>query len=180
VNADISCAGIVRENNNKKNELIKYTDIQTTNDIREKFILSCCPKYNFVWNKLYKKSVLTENNIIFVPGMIYEDMCFTPDILENSNLLVVCPNTFYHYWKHKDTLIKGDSDKARADKINGTEYLRNKCKRHKINLNNKNELLYKQDFSLWGILLLRENVYRATRKFCLFGLIPFIEIRRKV
>lgn len=179
-NADIACAGIIRENNKKQIELVKYSETQCSNNTKDKFLLAGSPKYNFVWNKLYKKEILIKNNIKFISGMIYEDLCFTPDILEKSNLLVVCPNTFYHYWKHPGTLIKGDSDKARADKIVGNEYLKEKCRYYGINTNVKNQLLYKEDFLLLGIPFLRKIEYRATKKFYLFGFIPFLEIRKRV
>ena len=179
-NADISCAGIIRENLKQHVKLITYKNIKSSIDTKEKFILSKCPQYNFVWNKLYKREFLIQNNIEFISGRIYEDMCFTPDAIEKSGLLVVCPNTFYHYWKHKNTLIKEESDKSRADKLLGAEYLRNKCKQYKINLNVKNELLYKEDVYLWDIPLLRKKEYRATCKYYLFGFIPFLEIKRSV
>lgn len=178
-NADVACAGIIRENNKKKNILVEYKDESFSTTIKEKFEIAKCPQYNFVWNKLYRKSFLIDNHITFVPGMIYEDMWFTPEILEKSNGLVCVGETFYHYWKHKDTLIKGNSDKSRADKILGHEFLSEKCKKYNVNFNKKEELVYKEDLLLWGIPLLRKKVYRATEKIFLFGIIPFIEKRKQ-
>lgn len=178
--ADIACAGIIRENEKKSAKIIEYKNIQITDNIKDKFILSQCPKYNFVWNKIYKRDFLTGKNISFVSGMIYEDMCFTPDILEKSGALVVCTNTYYHYWKHKNSLIKKNCAKSRADKIAGTIYLKNKCKQYKITVNINNEILYLEDYIFCGIPILRKKNYRATQKYYLFTLIPFLEIRKKI
>ena len=179
-NADIACAGIVRENEKKKNLLFNYKQVELTKDIKEKYLLAKSPKYNFVWNKIYKKEMLISNNIKFISGMIYEDLCFTPDVLEKSDFLVVCPNTNYHYWKRKDSLIKKDSDKSRADKLLGTEYIRKKCIKYAINTNIKNELLYKEQITFFKIPIIKKKIYRATKKLYLFNIIPFIEIRRSV
>lgn len=179
-NADIACASIVRENNRKKNILINYTEVKKAVSIKEKYNLVCSPQYNFVWNKIYRRNCLIDKNISFIPGMIYEDMWFTPDILEKLGTIVACPNTYYHYWKHKDSLIKGDCDKYRADKLLGSEYLRSKYLKYGINSNIRNELLFKEDVYLFGINILRIKNYRATKKYYLFGILPFLEMRRKV
>lgn len=175
--ADIACASIIRENDNKSSYLVKYENIETVSEIKEKFRLSGCPQYNFVWNKLYKKSFLEENNLKFIPGVIYEDMWFTPDVLEKANEIVSVPNTAYHYWKHKNTLIKCSNDKSRNDKIRGNEYLRKKCELHGVRSNN---ILYKEDVIVGGILFLRKKIYSATKKYYLFGIILFLETRKNV
>lgn len=179
-NADIACASIIRENNKKKSYLIDYKQVVVALNTREQFMLADCPKYNFVWNKLYRKDFITKNKLKFVPGMIYEDMWFTPDVLEAANSIVAVPDTYYHYWKHKNTLIKGDCDKYRADKLSGHQYLTEKCKKHNVISFQRNELQYKNEYKLLGLLLLKEYVYRATRKFYLFGLIPVFEIINKI
>ena len=179
-NADVACAGIIRENEKNKTALIDYKKNKTTNNIKEKFILTKSPKYNFVWNKIYKKEMIISNNIKFVSGMIYEDLCFTPDVLEKSNFLTICPNTYYHYWKRKDSIIKKDSDKSRADKLFGTQYIRKKCIEYGINTNIKNELLYKEEINIFKIPIIKKKVYRATKKYYLFSIIPFLEIKRSI
>lgn len=179
-NADIACASIIRENNKKKSYLIDYKQVVVALNTREQFMLADCPKYNFVWNKLYRKDFINKNNLKFVPGMIYEDMWFTPDVLEAANSVVAVPDTYYHYWKHKNTLIKGDCDKYRADKLLGHQYLIEKCKKYNVISFQRNELQYKNEYKLFGLLLLKEYVYRATRKFYLFGLIPVFEIINKI
>lgn len=178
--ADIACASIVRENNKKKSYLINYKQIEIALNTREQFLLADCPKHNFVWNKLYRKDLINKNNLKFVPGMIYEDMWFTPDVLEVANSIVAVPDTFYHYWKHKNTLIKGDCDKYRADKLLGYQYLTEKCKKYNVISFQRNELLYKNEYKIFNLLLLKEYSYRATKKFYLFGIIPFLEIAKKL
>ena len=179
-NADIACASIIRENDKKKKFLIDYKEIELAKNIRDKFLLSHAPKYNFVWNKLYRKEFIDKNNLKFVPGMIFEDMWFTPDVLEASSTLVTVPGTYYHYWKNQNSLIKGDCDKFRADKLLGHQYLLEKCKKHSVISIQKNELQYKKEYKIFGFLFLKEYSYRATKKFYLFGVIPFFEVTTRI
>lgn len=179
-NADIACASIVRENDKKRTILFDYKEIAIAKNIKDKFCLAHSPKYNFVWNKLYRRKFIVENKLKFVPGMIYEDMWFTPDVLEASDCLITVPNTYYHYWKHSNTLIKGDCDKYRADKILGHKYLSEKCKKYGVISSQRNELQYKKMYKLFGLTLLKEYSFRATKKFYLFGFIPFIVVSKSI
>lgn len=176
-NADIACAGIIRENEKKHSELIKYDTEICTEDIKSKFEFAGIPKYNFVWNKIYNREKLKSNNIKFVDGMIYEDMCFTPLVMEKLERMVCVPDIFYHYWKHPNSLIKIDSDKSRADKILGHRFLSEKCKKYNIN-QNKNEIISQKEHYLLGIKLLRTLEYRATIVCFLFGFIPVYKVRK--
>lgn len=178
--ADIACAGIIRENEKKKTIIVKYNELKIAQNIQEKFTLAQCPESNYVWNKIYKRSFLDRYHIRFVPGMIYEDLCFTPDVLEVANRLVAVPQTVYHYWKHKESTIKANNDKSRADKLCGHKYLMEKCKKYNLKVSRKDNVVSKSDFLVFGLNLLRIKRYSATRKFYLFGLLKFLEIRDKV
>ncbi len=178
--ADIACASIIRENEKKKTCLVDYTKVEVSHNTTEKFLLAHSPKYNFVWNKLYRRKFLVNNNLKFVVGMIYEDMCFTPDVLETSGCLITVPNTYYHYWKTPNSLIKRDSDKTRSDKLLAYQYLSAKCKKYNVIPFSDEELQYKKEFRVFGITLIKEYTYRVTQRFYLFGAIPIIEIRKKI
>lgn len=175
-NADIACSSIVRMNEKKVSELIKYDNVEVSRETRDKFLLAQSPKYNFVCNKLFRKEVIVKNNLKFIPGMVYEDMCFFPDIIELSERLVTVPDTRYYYWKHKYSLIKGSCDKNRADKLQAHQYLLKKCRKYNVDQKQKEELQYKKQYKILGILFLKEYSYRATKKYYLFGLIPFLEV----
>lgn len=178
--ADIACASIVRESDRKKTYLINYKQVEVALNTKDRFMLADCPKHNFVWNKLYKKELIDKNNLKFVPGMIYEDMWFTPDVLEATSSIVAVPDTFYHYWKHKNTLIKGDCDKYRADKLLGHQYLIEKCKKYNVISFQRNELQYKKEYKIFNLLLIKEYSYRATKKFYLFGILKILEIKESI
>ena len=179
-NAEVACASILRVNEKKQKYILKYDNVMVSQNIQEAFNLADCPTSNFVWNKIYKKSLLDEYKISFVAGMIYEDMCFTPDVLEVVNRVISVPNTNYYYWKHKGTLIKGDSDKSRSDKLFGHQYLMTKCQKYNLKLSRQDVLMSKWDFFIWGFKIFRIKKYRATQKFYLFGILKILEIREGI
>lgn len=179
-NADIACANILRENEKEKTHIVKYDELTTAKDIQDRFNLAYCPKYNFVWNKIYKKSLLDENKILFVPGIVYEDMCFTPDVLQVAKCVISVPGTNYHYWKHKGSLIKCNSDKARADKLYAYEHLTQICKKNNLNVSTKDDLTVKKNFFIFGLKILQIKKYPATQKFYLFGFIKILEIKDSI
>lgn len=177
-NADVACASIIRENEKKRKELIKYDNVIVKSGISEKFALVKAPEHCYVWNKIYKTNVLKEKEIRFIGGLIYEDMPFTADVLTKMGDVVCVPNTKYHYWVHNESLIKVASDKSRADKIFSKKYLLNLCIKNNVKLTMKDTLRQKNEYYLFGIKVLKVYIYRATRTYYLFGLLPFLRINQ--
>lgn len=173
-NADVACASIIRENEKKRKELIKYDNVVVKSGISEKFALVKAPEHCYVWNKIYKTNVLKEKEIRFIGGLIYEDMPFTADVLTKMGSVVCVPNTKYHYWVHNESLIKDASDKPRADKIFSKKYITKICHNYGIRLRERDNLVCKKEYYFFGIKLLKVYVYRATKKYYLFGLLPLI------
>ena len=69
--------------------------------------------HHFPWNKLYKKSLFTENNIEFF-NMFYEDIATCPKIFYFANKVVVTSKPLYYYRRHSESIIA----KMTSDKIN--------------------------------------------------------------
>ena len=53
----------------------------------------------FIWNKIYKRSILIENNILFPEGKYAEDLYFTILYLQNCNSLINVPD-YNGYIRH--------------------------------------------------------------------------------
>jgi hypothetical protein len=179
-NADIACTGIIRGNDKKQKVLISYNEIEEATDINEKFQLVKAPEYSFVWNKIYLKESLCNQKIDFIKGLIYEDMPFTTDVLIKLGKVVSVPNTYYHYWKNNNSIIKFCSDKSRTDKIFAKDYVIQQCKINNIKLSEKNSITKKIEYFFLGIKIMKIYQYRATKKYYLFGLFPILICRESV
>lgn len=78
------------------------------------------PKYwVIVWNKLYKRSLIEENNIKFRPGMQFgEDAMFSAEcILANGGLYHASQATVVHLLDNKDSLCRGNLNKGKIQKL---------------------------------------------------------------
>lgn len=175
-NADIACSSVIRENEKKKKILIEYKKEQVATSTKEKFELAYIPEHCYIWNKICNRKKLENTGIEFIKGLVYEDIIYTPSVIEALNNMVVVPNLFYHYWKHSNSLIKIASDKSRADKIFAKKHLLNLCIKNNIKLTMKDTLLQKKEYYFFGIKILKVYIYRATKKYYLFGLLPFLDI----
>lgn len=60
------------------------------------------------YNKLYKKSIFVENNIVFPELSLGEDQCFVLEYLLNINAIKICEFSSYNYIRHlSPTISKG-------------------------------------------------------------------------
>ncbi len=176
--ADISCGNIVRENEKKRKTPVKYSKSTVACNTKEKYILAGLPMHNYVWNKIYKREALVKSNIKFINGVLYEDMYFSPDVLESLGKLVTVTGTYYHYWINKTSIIACPTDKNRSDAINAHKYLIKKCKQYNLKDENIN-LISKDEYFLFGLKILKVYNYHATKKYSLFGILPIMEMRSR-
>ena len=67
-------------------------------------LISDVSLHHFPWNKLYKKSLFTENDIKFY-NMFYEDVATCPKIFYYAKRVAVTSKPLYYYRRHKKSLI---------------------------------------------------------------------------
>ena len=176
--AQVASASIIRESDKKQSKLIEYVKNEITENSKDNLIKNQCRKYCFIWNKLYLASFLKENNLYFKDDFIYEDVFFTSSLLEIARKIVYVSNTYYHYWKNPDSLIKKSTDKTRYNKLEAEKHLSKICRRYGIF--KENEMDYKKEFYFFGIKVLRINHYLATKKYLFLGFIPVLVVKKSV
>lgn len=177
-NADMACSGIVRKNDKKSKVILRYKNKKIADSLEKKIELANIPECCYVWNKIYLREKIMASGIKFKEGAYYEDLIFTPQAMIYLGRLVSVPDITYHYWKHKDSVIKMDTDKTRSDKLIANKELRSILNGQGISIENK--LQYKKDYMFMGIKLLKIYKYRATKKFYLFGLLPFLTVKEYI
>ena len=85
---------------------------------------------NFVWNKLYRRTVLS--GIAFPEGRLYEDVTWTAQVIGNAKSVVCVDQIFYHYLHRPDSLSHDDRQFARRlqDELELTEQRLDYIHRH--------------------------------------------------
>ena len=82
---------------------------------REAFIHYLNPSQCYVWRALYRKSFLEKNNIIFIPGIYFEDIPFTIECYLKIEKALLYPLKFYIYRQHPNSIVSSVNKKKLLD-----------------------------------------------------------------
>lgn len=99
-NADIATAGYYRRGKILRSKKLNYKKEEKITNPTEKIKAVYIPKWNYIWNKIYKRESLLKIDIPFENGRYYEDMIWLVKVIYSLNSLVTVPNIFYHYRKN--------------------------------------------------------------------------------
>jgi glycosyltransferase involved in cell wall biosynthesis len=176
--ADAACTGIKRVYSSGK--VLKKLDFSEEILLRkcsEKYSYLEIPKKCYVWNKIYKKSEVERQNLLFKEGVTFEDCYFTIRFLYHSDKIVAVPNIYYNYWVNNKSISRITSDKNQMDKIAARADFIKFSREHHIICDEKFYVKDKIFYKLFGILILKIYEWETIKKYYLFGLIPFFEKR---
>lgn len=84
----------------------------------------------FAWNKMYRRSLFTDNNIEF-PDMYFEDIATTPRVAFFANKVAVLSKPLYNYTQRKGSILNTMNVKKVNDYILSFGILRNFLEKHK-------------------------------------------------
>lgn len=110
----------IRFNQGKKLESFK--NITTGKDLMNFMIENSCYKIE-VWDRLYKKEFLIENNLCFKEGLLHEDELFTPLVLKEANKVKYYGDINYFYRQRKGSINNSIKLKNCLDYINIADIL---------------------------------------------------------
>lgn len=172
--ADIACATIKRRKNKYR---VKYEEEVVYTDLEEKIRICGLPKSSYVWNKLYKASIVKQN--LFTPGVYFEDMIWTPNVIKQSEKLVTVPNTIYYYRANSNSIVKKcPSKKKQCDFYNAKKYVVRFFDENHIKLSENERYITKSKYYFCNILMLKIKEYRYNTEYYLFGFIPMFKITK--
>jgi len=77
----------------------------------------------FVWNKLFRRSLFTENGIRF-PSILYEDALVVPLLFFHSRQVIVLKKPCYHYLRHSGSLTHELASRHVHDYLRAASMLR--------------------------------------------------------
>ena len=146
-NSDIALATNVRVGNGKtKNRLdIQKEEVVTT--LQDKFDINNQWKNECPTNKIYRISMLKNNNITWPEGVYCEDKMFTTQAVYYANSVVTVPDVHYYYYRRPDSTVNNTSKEHMKKKIAD----RNAARRDVIQfLKDKNANLRDGDF--WAVV----------------------------
>lgn len=72
--------------------------------------------YLYAWNKLIRRSVLTENKVTFIEGILYEDQSWSYHLFSVVSSVLLLPQVTYIYEWNDSSIVHAQLTLERADK----------------------------------------------------------------
>ncbi len=154
--ADIAATSIIRWRIYNKKYRICYKKEKVYTKLTDKLRICNIPENCYVWNKLYKTSLIKD--IKFKPGIFFEDVFWTPEVIKKSDKLVTVPNTNYYYRVNNKSIVKNIQDnKKQLDSYNAHKYI--------------------IEFFKMNNIFIKEKYKYITKRIIYFGKIPIAKIK---
>ncbi len=133
---DILCFNACKDRNSKITPAEMYNSL-IEND--KKYMLSVPAP----WSKIYKTSLIKENNIFFKEGIIYEDLAMVPTVVIYTTNIGFLENNFYYYVIREGSTMNARKFKPnRDDKFVALETLEEYFKKNNAYGQYKDEIEY--------------------------------------
>ena len=172
--SDIAAGDFYREGKIFKTKKLKHTAEEFITDKEKIFKKAVIPRYNYVWNKIYRSSEVKK--YLFDNVRYYEDILWLCKVLFYLKGYVTVADTFYHYIRNPKSVVTQRTSAHKADYIKSGNEMMKFLKENNIPIP-PHKLGKKDKIKVFGILFLKKEYYYPSKiKYKLFGFIPFIEI----
>lgn len=180
-NADIAAGNIVRCGKLVRKYRIKYEKEELLTDGLEKLKAAQIPKYNYVWNKIYKRESLLKLDIPFPAGKVYEDIRWSIKVIYYLENLVTVPESNYYYRKNQNSIVSvtKKSEKNMKDGDEAVDIMVQFAQEHNLTEILKNNKLKRKKIRFCGLKIMEITAYYPnTKVYKLFGFIPVFRISK--
>lgn len=178
-NCDMAVTSILKHKKNysQYNLLFKKSHIADSIDRKIKLCEDRKHRFFYVWNKIFRTSLVKDNSIYFPEGRIFEDVTFSMEAIYCANKIVSVPDVKYHYNENANSTInsKNKNEKKQQDYILAYTKLQEFAKKHNIKLPER--LNYNNSF--WKGLFLKVYEGKYVSKITLFGILPIYKKQHK-
>ncbi|MBR6409259.1 MAG: glycosyltransferase [Alphaproteobacteria bacterium] len=103
--ADVALASILYDAKKKKYFLLDYKKRKIATTISSIFKLIGLPQTPYVWNKIYLRKFLIDNQLYFKEHFYYEDIVFSTQMASLCRKAIYVPGTKYHYTYNENSVV---------------------------------------------------------------------------
>lgn len=181
-NCDIACSSIKRLGFAHNSYNLFYSKIILASDIQEKIDISGVPSRNYVWNKIYRRDKFIDLNIMFTPGIYFEDIDWSIRVISGLGSLVTVPDVKYYYRLRLGSIVSTskNSPQKKDDFNSALAACIKYANQHKIKLDFRAAYPQKNVYTFLGITVLKVYKYSNTiTRYKLFGFIPLLSVYNK-
>ena len=114
-NADVACTSIIRIEDGIENKLLSHKQTVTAKNINDIFKIFGIPKFCYIWNKVYLREFILQNNLFFPENVYYEDIIWSTLVASKVKKVVSVTKGAYYYVYNKNSIVattKNDTIKA--------------------------------------------------------------------
>ena len=175
-NVDIALATNVRIGNGKTKKRLEIAAEVVASTLQSKIDIGNQAKNPCPTNKIYRRSMLEENNIVWLEGCYCEDKLFTIQAVYYANGIVAVPGVNYYYYRNPKSTVNSKSRKLANDKKRAKLDVLNFLKEKNANIRDCEFWAITDECKVLGIPLYQIKSSLKTAKVCLFGILPVAEI----
>jgi len=175
-NSDIALATNVRIGNGKTKKRLNIETEELLTDLQGKFDVCALSKNPCPTNKIYRTSLLKDNNIIWPEGCYCEDKLFVTKAVYYANSVVTVPGVQYYYFRNPNSTVNSKKQKHLKklveDKNNAKKAVLNFLKEKKAEIRDKEFWATTSEVKFLNIPILSRKESLHTAKIFLFSFIP--------
>lgn len=173
-NCDIAVASMIRKRENAQKYRLHYTEEKVYSTFVDKINACRIPVCCYACGKLFKTSLVKK--LKFKKGVYFEDVIWTPQIIDLSDKLITVPNTNYWYRVNKTSIVKKTPNKKKQlDSYRAKKFVQNYMKDRGINSSNKPITKETKYFLSVPVLKIKEKDNILTT--LLFGFLPIFKTK---
>ncbi len=171
-NSDIALATNVRIGNGKTKKRLNITEEKIAVSLQEKFDICHLAKNPCPTNKIYRATLLKENNIKWPEGCFCEDKLFVTQAVYYANNIVTVPKVQYYYFRNPHSTVNTKSKKHIEDKKNAKLAVLNFLKEKKADIKDKEFWAITKEVKFLNIPIFSIKESLHTKRMLLFSIIP--------
>ena len=156
-NSDVSAGNFKRWGKRIKSQKLNYLEEKKYTDSADKMREAGIPKYNYIWNKIYKRESLLKLDLPFPEGRVYEDMYWLVRVIYNLNGFVTVPSSNYNYRKNSGSTVTLKSPKHMADCVFAEREMLKFFEEHNIPIKIKYKYVKREKIRFLGIPIIKVN-----------------------
>lgn len=173
-NSDVALATNVRIGNGKTKKRLNIEKEEFKTTLQDKFDICNLAKNPCPTNKIYKRELLTKNNVTWPEGVYCEDKLFVTQAVYYANGVVAVPNINYYYFRNPNSTVNSKTRKhlkqLNIDKNNAKHTVLEFLKEKNANIRDKEFWAIKFEIRWCEISWFKILVSFQTSRIVLFGI----------
>lgn len=154
--------------------LLKLKKYKAYTKTADKYKVFDIPRLNFIWNKIYRRDLLKQLGLRFPEGVIFEDILFTHQILDQSDKVVTVPEAVYFYRQNPCSCVQTMTDEKQKQLHQAIKSAQEYVVRQNIKVDIcKYPKLEKRYIRFCGIKVCKVLVWDCIRKYYVCGVKVF-------